>query len=316
MTSDEIDIDSVPAQTILMKTHYSLISPGTEIAVYKGLESWAKLPYNSGYAATGEVVAVGEGIEDFAPGDRILSYSAHSQYSIIGGRMMRIKLPKDCDLQKAVFTRLASISITALRVSNAELGDKVAVFGMGLIGNLAAQLFTLSGAEVTGIDLSDKRLALAKQIGISDTINSSKINVKEILSGINTAVEATGMPEVTSEALEICGSNGEVILLGSPRRTCEKDITPMLNQVHLWPNGCVSLKGAHEFRYPRWQQPEIKHSIQGNCNIIADLIAKEKLKIKPLISHVVEPQNAQEMFQGLLNDKDKYMGIVFDWTKV
>lgn len=314
--SEDIQAKELADNEILLKTEYSLISPGTELSIYKGMESWAPLPFNPGYAAVGRVEALGKAVGSVSVGDMILSYSQHCEYSIISDKSIFVKLPEDCDNKEATFTRLAAISITALRVSNIELGDKVAVFGMGLVGNLAAQLFREAGAEVTGIDICEKRLKIAKECGIKNVLNPEMENSEEKFSGFNATVEATGNPAIALKALRAAGKSGETILLGSPRGEYQADMTELLNQVHLWNNGCVTLKGAHEWRCPKKPTEGTKHSIERNCEIILRIIAEKKLAIKPLLTHTFSPKDAQEAYQGLLNEKDNFLGVVFDWKNI
>jgi 2-desacetyl-2-hydroxyethyl bacteriochlorophyllide A dehydrogenase len=307
---------------ILVKTLRSLVSPGTELAIYKGMESWAPLPYSPGYASIGEVVETGAGVKDFKKGEVIFSYAGHREYSVVSENDILVKVPEEAAPREAVFTRMAAVSITALRVSPPELGDNAAVIGMGIVGNLAAQLFALSGAVVTGIDVSEGRLSTAKKCGVTHTVNSAKEDMKNTVMsltggrGCSTVVEATGVPALVESAFSITAKTGDVVLLGSPRGKLDGDITALLNKVHLWGNGCVSLKGAHEWRYPRKPSEGCKHSLQRNCEIIMSLIASGKLQVKPLITHDESPKDCQNLYQGLLNNKDKYLGVVFDWTKI
>lgn len=317
----EIDSD-LKTDGILMKTLYSLVSAGTEGAICKGTESWAPLPYNPGYAAVGEVLEMADAVKGFKKGDMIFCYSKHSGHSNVSSNDVIVKVPREMDYKTAVFTRLAAVSITALRVSPPELGDTVAVIGMGLVGNLAAQLFSLSGARVICVDICDKRLELAGECGLPLGVNPSKVNLRDAImeltggKGASSVIEATGVPASAEQAFSIAAKAGDVVLLGSPRGKHEGNITDLLNKVHLWGNGCVSLKGAHEWRYPLKPSEGCRHSIQRNCEIILELIRENKLKVKPLITHVVSPENCQEIYDGLLNHKEKYTGVVFDWKNL
>ena len=304
---------------ILFKTSHSLISPGTELAIYKGLEDWAPLPYNSGYAAVGEVYETGNEVNDFRPGDIVFSHSNHKLWSKYSTTATITKVPEGVGLEEALFVRLASVSITALRVSPPELGDVVVVLGMGVIGNLAAQLFKLSGAKVIGVDICDDRLELAKKCGIRYVVNPSSVDLKQAICDLTdgkmaaVTVEATGVPAMTDKAFSITKPEGDVVLLGTPRGKYEMDVTPLLNKVHLWNNGCVSLKGAHEWRYPLKPSEGCKHSIHRNCEVLFDLIKNGDLKVRELITHVFKPEECQVAYQGLLNNKEEYSGVIFDW---
>ena len=252
--SFEFDLATLKPGEVAIRTHYSLISPGTELACLSGKESWAKLPFVPGYAGCGEIVALGEQAGDLKVGDLVFSYTKHA--SVARGSVLVKPIPAGLDLQRACFARMAAVSITALRVSDAELGDHVAVLGLGLVGNLAAQLFALAGCTVIGIDPSPVRRQMAARCGVAHTIDPSAQETRAALADLTrgnlcqTVVEATGIPAVGATAGDLAGKLGEVIYLGSPRGAYQGDVTTLLNQVHLWPKGCTTLKGAHEWRYP------------------------------------------------------------------
>lgn len=321
LSDSELDANLKPDE-VLLKTKVSLVSPGTELAIYRGTESWAKLPYAPGYASIGEVVGKGPEVETLKEGDLVFCYNSHASMSKLGAKGLFAKVPAGVPLEEAVFARMAAVSMTALRVAPPELGDAVAVLGMGLVGNLAAQLFALSGAEVVCADICAKRLALAEKCGLGNLVDSSKEDLRQAVLGLtggngaSTVVEATGVPAMAETAMTLAAKSGEVVLLGSPRGKHEGDITSLLNKIHLWSNGCVTLKGAHEWRYPCLPSEGTKHSLRRNCEIIMKLIADGKLKTAPLITHMISPAACQSVYQGLLNERDKYTGVVFDWSKI
>ena len=137
--------------------------------------------------------------------------------------------------------------MTSLRVSRGELGDNVAIMGLGLVGNMAGQLFTAAGMDVIGIDLIDERLRIAERCGIKHTINPKKEDLEERIreftdgEGCEVTVEAIGNPSTVMACCRITKRLGEVILLGSPRGTYKADVTKILNYVHLWPRDCLTL---------------------------------------------------------------------------
>ena len=143
--------------------------------------------------------------------------------------------------------------------------------------------------------------------------------VSEITSGemCRTVVEATGEPAVGAVAADIAGVLGEVILLGTPRGAYQGDITELLSKTHLWSNGCVTIKGAHEWRYPRKSdtQGHLWHSIERNVRIIFRLIADGRLHVEELTTHLVSPAECSRVYEGLRNRKNEYVGVVFDWSQ-
>jgi 2-desacetyl-2-hydroxyethyl bacteriochlorophyllide A dehydrogenase len=333
---ERVEIDEALQPTeALLGTRYSLICPGTELWALTelwgegGVGEWtpppSRYPFPVGYTGVCEILDVGSAVTDFRPGDMVFAYGArhasHAKVDITREGIPYLKVPREMDLRYVPFVRLAAIAITALRVSEGELGDFVAVQGLGLVGNLAAQLFRLAGFKVIGIDTSEGRLAAARNCGIKRLVNPATVPLKDAVmeltggAGCEVSVDAIGNPSLIKGLCEITGRLGEVILLGSPRGRFETDVTPLLNHVHLWPMGSLTFKGAHEWRFPLYQAPGTKHSLERNSRIIFDLITEGQLLIEPLITHVLPAEKAAEAYDGLLNHKDRYLGVLFDWNE-
>jgi len=317
---EKFAFDPTPGDNdVLIRTMASIISAGTELACLTGLEDWAKLPFNPGYGAVGEVVAVGNEVKGIHVGDVVFTYSNHASHA--KASVTTVRVPTKLDPTHAVFARMANVAMTSLRVSTAELGDRVAVIGLGLVGNLAAQLFMLAGCDVMGIDLLPRRLEVAASCGIGALTNPSKIDPKDAMMrwtenrGCEVVVEASGNPQGALLAVELVGKKGEVILLGSPRKPFDTNVTELLRRIHLWDYGCVTFKGAHEWRYPVKEdtQAHVKHSIERNTKIVLNLISEKRLKIDPLLTHTLSPDRCSEAYFGLRDNPDKYIGVVFDW---
>jgi threonine dehydrogenase-like Zn-dependent dehydrogenase len=328
---EEVEVDLTPAAgEIVIRTLASLISAGTELACLAGLADWAPFPFRPGYGAIGEVIAVGEGVTDVKVGDVILTHSHHASHA--NARVIAVKVPDGLNPFKAVFARMANVSITALRVSDAELGDTVSVIGLGVVGNLAAQLFQLAGCCVIGIDRLPKRLEVARACGIEQLINASVADPVQTVrdwtdgKGCEVVVEATGNPQAALLAPQLAAKYGEVILLGSPfGRRWETNVTELLERIHLSGHGCITFKGAHEWRYPvRETRTDIlpiernaffyKHSVERNARINLRLIAEGKLKVEPLLTHRMRPEQCADAYAGLRDRPDEFVGVVFDWT--
>ncbi|MCF8361788.1 MAG: zinc-binding alcohol dehydrogenase [Prolixibacteraceae bacterium] len=319
--SVEENIKIEKATDVIVKTNYSLISAGTELACLSGGEEWFPLPNTPGYIAVGTVEETGSDVDHVKKGDMVFTYAPHALYNKIDttdryGGMCK-KLPEGLSPQIAPFTRMANIAITSVRNSNIELGDYVAVTGMGLVGNFAAQLAQLQGAKVIGIDIDNDRLELAKKCGIDLVVNSAKDGWKESIQaitngeGVSTLIDATGLSAVITNSLDIVSLYGEVLLLGSPRAPYETNVTDIYNKVHL-PN-FANLKGALEWRFPTFKNEFVKHSLERNSEIIMNLINEEKLNVAPLLTHTLSPEKSPEAYKGLKDKKDKFIGVVFQW---
>ena len=308
---------------VIVKNHFSLVSAGTELACLSGTEPWFQLPRTPGYAAVGEVVEKGEAVTRIAPGDLVFTHGPHAEYFRINttdrftGTCLR--LPENIRPDLALFTRMASIAFASIRVSQIEVGDHVLVIGLGLVGNLAAQLAALQGAKVIGVDLSSKRRSCANACGVATTIDSSDPNWKEDVRriagprGVTTAIEATGLSAIISGIIPLVAQFGEIVLLGTPRASFDTNATEIYRHIHL--PGFVNFKGALEWRYPTFKNEFLKHSVERNSEIILELIASDKIRVEPLYSHKVHPGFAAEAYAGLRERKDEYIGVVFDWTE-
>lgn len=318
--STELNPAQLRPDQVLLDTETSVVSPGTELAILRGTESWAPLPYVPGYGSVGRVRAIGAAVANVKIGDRVFTHGRHTAQDFSSN--MIVPVPPEVSAAEAACARLAQVAFTAVRIAQAQLGDWVVVQGLGAVGNFAAQLFALAGCEVVATDVSPGRCALAHACGIRHVLPAGpdfRERLRSLTGGAlpRTVVDATGVPAVAAAAINFAGPLGELILLGSPRGACETDITPFLNGSHLWGNGCVTVKGAHEWRLPvrkddSGRQP---HSMEGNLEVILRLVAQKRLQLAPLLAHTVAPANAPAIYAALQQRKDDVLTAVIDWTR-
>jgi threonine dehydrogenase-like Zn-dependent dehydrogenase len=313
----------------LVRTEYSIISSGTEGAGFTDLvrempnlqSLRLEYPRRTGYGNLGEVVAVGPDTPEVSVGDRILTFSNHASIAVANVRRFALPVPKEMDGKRAVATRMAGVSITALRSSSVQPGDRVVVIGLGLVGNFAAQLFQLAGARVLGLDISSRRLEVARACGVRELHDSSSGDpvaaVREWSGdgqGAEVVVEAIGRSELVMQAVDMSRRHGETILLGSPRARVTADVTPMLTRIHLL---AIRVIGALEWTYPIPATTErARFTIRRNYEQILGWIQDGRLVVDPLISHVLSPRDCQSAYDGLTQRRDEYTAVVFDWSKL
>jgi 2-desacetyl-2-hydroxyethyl bacteriochlorophyllide A dehydrogenase len=327
---------------ILIETEKTFISAGTELANYTALDptvstpgSWNSYPWPSGYANVGRVVAIGEKIEGLATGDRVFTFGKHASHhyanlldpSAIAAQVqengrgatsdMVVKIPADVSSEDAAAARMAGVAITALRVSTVQAGDWVVVFGLGMVGNLAAQYFTIQGCNVIGVDPMPARRRLAREVGVEHVVGGSTEETRAAIleltagRGADAAIDAVGDSLVVEQAGQVAAHAGEVIILGSPRERHDGNLTALIRPVH-W--DFVQFKGALEWQFPRYPIRGQRHSIYSNIRTYLELMACGKLKLGELISHRMRPEEIESAYENLLNDKEHYWGVVLDWT--
>lgn len=312
-----------PSQ-MLVKNEYSMLSPGTELALFTGTHvgfsdpeiTWCQYPIKAGYSSVGVVSAAGKEAP-FAVGEGVLHYQPHADYSVVDAVKDIIRpLPPDLpDRKLALFARFGQIAFTALPASRNS--GAVLIFGGGLIGNLCAQLFqTRVGRQVILADISEARIKTAEKCGLKYRINSSKENLKEALCritagrGVDTVVEATGVPAIVSESLEQVNRYGEVILLSSTRGKAEVDVYKLIHRK------VTSLIGAHELRYPLFPQGDSKNNHQDFSDRVLEGLCSGSIKAEPFITDIIPYTRVQEAYNWLLNDRDNHLGVIIDWKGV
>jgi 2-desacetyl-2-hydroxyethyl bacteriochlorophyllide A dehydrogenase len=308
---------------VFLKALYSLISPGTELAIFTGKHRgfslpnppFPLLPSYPGYALVGEVIAVGSKVKDIALGAKVLAEIPHGTHAIVNTQKNPVMvLPSSIREETAPLMRMAKVAITALRLAPSSLGDCVGIFGLGLVGLFACQLYHLAGARpVIGMDLIGKRRKLAQESGIV-TLDPAEKNFekqfKSIMKGreADILVEATGNPRVIPEALELVGRRGRVVLLGSPRGSVEID-----PYMHIHRKG-VTMIGAHESLqegegvsyYGRWNRIR-------NQELLMDLFASQEICTDGYITHVIKPQEIPSAYKLMEEEPETTLGVLIDW---
>jgi threonine dehydrogenase-like Zn-dependent dehydrogenase len=320
---------------VRIRTLHSLISPGTELSWYSGVQRDVTgdkftYPIYSGYCQCGEVIEVAPDVERYRAGDIVVSGAAHASQVVTsleesedlphGDLTKPIEtVPGGLDARLAPFAKIGEIAMTAIRMAEYSLGDRVLVLGLGMVGNLAAQLFQLSGADVLGVDISPFRVELARACAVHNVIDSSREDLEETVSewsgglGADVTVESVGSSELILRSIGLTRRLGEVILLGTPRRRVELNPSPHLWQAHM--KG-VRLKGALRcLFYPLHPRAYSRYSVAADLGQVLQLMAEEKLLVRPLHTDTFAPEACQQAYQHIQGAGDRALGVLFDWTK-
>ena len=324
LQTNEVDAPVLAATELLIDTEYTFISSGTELANYTGREpkvfqegSWCAYPWRSGYANVGIVSEVGSGVTRAAVGDRVFTYGRHA--STVRYSQDRLVAPVREAVDPAVVaaSRMAGVAMTAIVVGEISTNPWVIVFGLGLVGNLASQMFQIHGCRVIGVDPVAERRKLAQRCGIEATVggnaDEAQAQIQEITGGElgNITVDAVGHSAVVMQALRATANYGQIIILGSPRVAVPGDLTDLLSETHLrW----ITIRGALEWCVPMYPDIGNRTSQFGKQQTIFAWMARGQLQVEPLISHRLKPEHIKQAYDGLLNEPNVYTGVVLDWT--
>lgn len=299
---------------VLIKNRLSLISAGTELAMFmrthRGFEEpdfgYAKYPFRPGYAAVGEVVAVGDGVTDIANGKRVFHRTRHATHALLSQDAV-MPVPEDVPDHTVPFLAMLQIAMSAPRQAPVYFGENVLVLGMGLVGNLCAQLCALAGAgQVIAADLAAPRLAQALACGASMTFDLSEKPLSEWLpslepGGANYVVEAVGSGPTIDLALKAATRHGRVVLLGSPRDKLEVDPYFDIHRTGL------RVIGAHASTVDLETQDR-------DVPFLWSLLASGRVNVEPLITHVLPYTEGQRAYEGLRDRKDEYLGVLLEYA--
>ena len=126
-------------------------------------------PMALGYSSAGTIVALGANMQGFKVGQRVAcaggGYASHAEYNVIP-RNLLTPLPENVDFESAAFTTLGAIALHGFRLAEPQIGENVAIIGLGLLGLLTIQLASAAGCHVLGIDLDPERIKLASSLGL------------------------------------------------------------------------------------------------------------------------------------------------------
>ena len=181
----EMPLPELKDNEVLVKVHCSLISPGTEMNNPRNLRSKPAEDKNYagqfGYSSAGEIIAVKGDVKDLKVGMRVACMGGgakHASFNCVPVNLV-VPIPDNVTYEEATFASLAATSLQAVRRTEPQLGEYGIVLGLGIVGNLAAQLYQLSGARVLCWEALRSRRTIARKCGLKNSIDFRKVNAVE-----------------------------------------------------------------------------------------------------------------------------------------
>ena len=298
MPRPKLDDDSV-----IVRTHYSGVSVGTEMWIAHGRrKDYGDPPFINGYQASGEVVAAGTNVSNVKVGDlaAVFVSGAHAEY-VKGHNNYAHKL-NDASVAKAASLFVQpSVGANALSMAGVNTGDTVLVVGQGLIGQATAQLARLRGAFVAASDVSPERLEISRRHCADWVIDATGKKVSEEIrkrfpGGVDVVLESTGFQALLDDGLACCAWGGRFVFEG------------------FYPDTV-----SYNFGIPHGKQLRAFYPVfigtYANQEGVIRLMANGLLEMEPLISDVVKGRESTGIYNRLFTkDRDRFNGIVFDWT--
>src|SRR6266498_3546394 len=310
-----------------------LVKQVMEKARREGLVNTAQAAFNRldqpmalGYSSAGTIVALGANMQGFKVGQHVAcaggGYAVHAEYNVVP-RNLLTPLPQKIDFESAAFTTLGAIALHGFRLAEPQLGENVAVIGLGLLGLLTIQLASAAGCNVLGIDLDPKRIALASSLGLEAVTRQDAESASQAFTA-NRGFDVIIICADTSsnDPIELAGviarDRARVVATGAvgltfPRKVYyEKEIS-FINSRSYGP-GRYDLNyeeqgNDYPLGYVRWTEGR-------NFEAVVNLMTKGKLQVKPLITHRFDINQATQAYDVITGKKkEPFLGVLLTYPE-
>lgn len=284
-------------------------------------------PIPLGYSLAGRVVEVGSELSGINIGDRVAcggaGYANHAEINYVPKNLM-VKIPDGVDDIDASFVTVGAIALQGVRQTSPLLGEKIAVMGLGLLGQLTVQLLKANGCKVIGSDIDTDKMALAKKLGCDEVCHAgeliSKANEFTNGYGVDAVIIAasTSSNQPITDAAEISRMRGRVVLVGMvgmdvPRNTYyKKELEIKLSMAY----GPGRYDPEYEEKGIDYPYDLVRFTEQRNFEAFLGLIQEGKITPKELITHSYDfddAMSAYDLLEGRI--KEKYLGIVLNYKR-
>jgi L-iditol 2-dehydrogenase len=303
---------------------------GSDVHGMDGSSGRREPPVIMGHEASGVIEETGSGVTDWKKGDRVTFdstvyklddwYSRRGYYNLSDGRMVlgvscedyRLdgafaeyvkvpahilhKIPDEVSFTEAAMVEPLAVGAHAVELTPVALNDTAVVVGTGMIGLSIIQIAKERGfGQIVAIDLSDKKLETAKQVGATHAFNPGKSKPEqEILKltdnrGADVAFEAVGISDTLEQALNTVRRGATVTLVGN--------VTPVTN-------------------FPMQFVVTRQIRVQGSCAIcgeypaVLDMLSRKQINIDPFLSAEVPLSEGAGWFQKLSNNEQDLIKVI------
>ncbi|MBM3150639.1 MAG: zinc-binding dehydrogenase [Chloroflexi bacterium] len=283
-------------------------------------------PMALGYSSAGTIIALGERMDGFKVGQRVAcaggNYAVHAEYNLIP-RALLTPLPDAVDFESASFTTLGAIALHGFRLARPQIGENVAVIGMGLLGLLAGQIAASAGCRVLGIDTNPDRITLASSLGLQACSRGQAADSAQAFTsgrGFDAALICadTLSNDPVELAAVIARDRGRVVATGAvgltfPRKIYYEKELSFVNSRSYGPgryDPSYEESGRdYPIGYVRWTEGR-------NFEAVVGMLASGKLQVRPLISHRFPIERATEAYEVITGKKKQpFLGVLITYSE-
>lgn len=314
----------------VVNTVCSFIGTGSEV---HGMLRYRQSPgdgqeeYATSYQSCGRIAELSADVTGFQVGDLVactgMGFATHAEASYVP-RHMFAKVPDGVTPEEAASCNLGQTAVHALRRSRFQFGETVMVIGLGLVGQILAQVIKASGGVAIGTDLVDARLELARAAGITAALNPRRDDVVDAVrqhtngAGADVVIICAVAPnssEPLEQACAMARDKGRVVIVGlvkieiafSALRSKELDLLIARGRG----------PGTGDPRYERegvdYPSGYVPWSENRNLQAYLHMLATGGVNIQDLITHRFSIDNAAQAFETLIEAPETAMGVIIDY---
>lgn len=312
----------LPAGHVRIRTEYSAVSPGTEM-IFINRASDERVVM--GYSAVGIIEEVGERVNGLAVGQRVACYGApyvrHAEKLAVPSNLTAA-VPDGVDPKEAAFAGLGAIAIHALRVADLHFGESAVVVGLGILGQLIAQIAHAAAFSVAGFDLNPERVKEMRQ-HIPHAVTSRE-QLEEIIRRLTGGHGADSVilcasgsgEELINASLGWIRDRGKIVIVGdlsavySREKMFGKEAQVLISRA----GGPGRYDPSYELRNTDYPVGFVRWTEGRNVAEYVRLLAEGRITVKPLISHVVPVDQASSAY-ARYGPGSKTLGTVFQYGR-
>jgi predicted dehydrogenase/threonine dehydrogenase-like Zn-dependent dehydrogenase len=339
----DLPVPHLGPDQVLVQNRYSLISSGTETGTLSktplelvkqtASDQWMRhvvkqtvfatgvtqtarrvwhemtTPREIGYSGAGTVLALGENLEGFQIGQTV-AYAATGHAEIAAPAINHVvPVPDGVDLRHAAFVTVGGIAIQGLRRADLQFGETVAIYGLGLVGQLCARIALAAGCIVVGIDINRRANEQARSAGASLVVDPNDPEWKRRIfdftgkHGVDATIvcASSSSSEIINSSMEITRRQGRVVLVGyvrldiHPKNFLYREIDLRYSRAYgpgSYHTGYEKGRVDYPFGYVRWTE-------KRNLEEFVRLLSTGAISVEPLIAGVYDIDRAQEAFDAV-----------------
>lgn len=315
----EIALPSPGESEMVVQTLFSAVSPGTEVRCLHGQQTGVMTePCIPGYQAIGRVVQP-DPTHRFSEGDHVFFSRGRTPEGLVsfcGTHAAQAIVPTDkaiavdpsADLPALTLSKVTAIALHGFQLAKVQPHERVAVIGLGLLGQISALIASTSGAELIALDRQPSRVEAAKTAGLDARVAAPNLAETPDLppDGFDVIIDATGVPQVLRAALPLC-----------------RELVPWDNPIHAGSRYVLqgSFPGEVTLPYDELFMRELsllvsRDSTDTDLVAASELIANRPDMFASLVGEVASPLDAESVYLDLASPQATRQTAVFDWARI